>query len=54
MRYLTILMMMLAFALSTVSTTVLAGVSAADQEMVFDNHGKKKKQGAGDEEPECD
>jgi len=54
MRYLTILMMMLAFALSTVSTTVLAGISAADQEMVFDNHGKKKKKGAGDEEPECD
>ena len=53
MRYLTILMMMLAFALSTVSTTVLAGISAADQEMVFDNHGKKKK-GAGGEEPECD
>ena len=52
MRYLTILMM-LAFALSTVSTTVLAGISAEDQEMVFDNHGKKKK-GAGDEEPECD
>ena len=52
MRYLTILMMMLAFALSTVSTTALAGISAADQEMVFDDHGKKK--GAGEEEPECD
>jgi len=54
MRYLTILMIMLAFALSTVSTTALAGISAADQEMVFDGHGKKKKKGAGEEEPECD
>ena len=53
MRYLTILMMMLAFALSTLSTTALAGISAADQEMVFDGHGKKKK-GSGEEEPECD
>jgi hypothetical protein len=53
MRYLTILMIMLAFALSTVSTTALAGISAADQEMVFDGHGKKKK-GSGEEEPECD
>ena len=53
MRYLTILMMMLAFALSTVSTTALAGISAADQEMVFDGHGKKKE-GAEEEEPECD
>ena len=53
MRYLTILIMMLAFALSTVSTTALAGISAADQEMVFDGHGKKKK-GAEEEEPECD
>ena len=53
MRYLTILMMMLAFALSTVSTTALAGISAADQEMVFDGE-KKKQKGAGEEEPECD
>ena len=53
MRYLTILMMMLAFALSTVSTTVLAGISAADHDVVYAD-GKKKKKGAGDEEPECD
>ena len=53
MRYLTILMMMLAFALSTVSTTVLAGISAADQDVVYAD-GKKKKKGAGEEEPECD
>ena len=53
MRYLTILMMMLAFALSTVSTTALAGISAADHDVVYAD-GKKKKKGAGDEEPECD
>jgi hypothetical protein len=53
MRYLTILMLMLAFALTTVSTTVLAGISAADQDMVY-AEGKKKKKGAGEEEPECD
>ena len=53
MRYLTILMMMLAFALSTVSTTALAGISAADQDVVYAD-GKKKKKGAGEEEPECD
>ena len=52
MRYLTILMMMLAFALYTVSTTALAGISAADHDVVYAD-GKKKK-GAGDEEPECD
>ena len=52
MRYLTILMLMLAFALSTVSTTALAGISAADQDMVYSDD--KKKKGAGEEEPECD
>ena len=52
MRYLTILMMMLAFALSTVSTTALAGISVADHDVVYADD--KKKEGAEEEEPECD
>ena len=53
MRHLMILMMVLTFAFAAVSSTAFAKISADDQSTVFDGE-KKKKKGAGDEEPECD
>ena len=53
MRHLMILMMVLTFAFTAVSSTAFAKISADDQSTVFDGE-KKKKKGAGGEEPECD
>ena len=53
MRHSMIIMMVLTFAFAAVSSTAFAKISADDQSIVFDGE-KKKKKGAGGEEPECD
>ena len=52
MKYLTVLILSMLIALSTISTAAFAGITADTQSVVFDS--EKKKSEATEEEPECD
>lgn len=52
MKYLTVLILSMLIALSTISTAAFAGITADTQSVVFE--AEKKKDKKADEEPECD